>query len=52
MKKLWKILSVLIKILGVIGGIVFVIYYRNLDQKRLGWPFDKFNRIFDRKKSV
>ena len=50
MKKLFKILCKIISILAVAGGILFAIYFWNLDQKLLGWAYVQVNRIFDRKK--
>ncbi len=50
MKLFFKILWKLIKILIVVVGVLFVIYYWNLDQKVLGWAYVQVNKIFDRKK--
>ena len=50
MKLFFKILWKIIKIAAVIGGILFAIYFWNLDQKILGWAYVQVNRIFDRKK--
>ena len=50
MKKLFKLLWTLIKILTVVGGILYAVYFWNLDQKLLGWAYVQVNRIFDRKK--
>ena len=54
MDKLLKVLfSILIKavmVLVIAVGILFVIYFWNLDQKLLGWAYTMVNRIFDRKK--
>ena len=50
MKKVFKILWKIILILTVIVGILFVVYFWNLDQKLLGWSYVQVNRIFDRKK--
>ena len=35
---------------GLGNGILFVVYFWNLDQKVLGWSYVQVNRIFDRKK--
>ena len=51
MKKLFKILWILIKIFTVVAGILYVIYFWNLDQKLLGWAYVQVNKIFDRKKT-
>ena len=45
-----KILLFLLKLLGWATGILFVVYFFNLDQKLLGWAYVQVNRIFDRKK--
>lgn len=50
MKNLFKFLWLLIKILAVAVGVLFVVYFWNLDQKVLGWAYVQVNRIFDRKK--
>ena len=44
MKKFWKVF-------GKIAGILFVVYFWNLDQKLLSWAYTQVNRIFDRKKT-
>lgn len=49
-----KFLKVLFKIFAILAGILgvlFVIYFFNLDQKLLGWAYTQVNRIFDRKKA-
>ena len=51
MKKLWKILLKIIKILLAVTGVLFVVYFRNLDQKLMGWVYIQVNKIFDRKKT-
>ena len=54
MSKLIKILfSILLKvvlILTIAVGVLFVVYFWNLDQKLLGWVYKMVNRISDRKK--
>lgn len=50
MGKFCKVIAKLISILSVIVGVLFVIYFWNLDQKLLGWAYVQVNRIFDRKK--
>ena len=37
-------------LLGGTVGLLFVVYFWNLDQKLLGWAYVMVNRIFDRKK--
>ena len=44
-----KFLKKLITVLAVTVGILFVVYFWNLDQKLLGWVYKQVNAIFDRK---
>ena len=37
------------KITGITVGVLFVVYFWNLDQKVMGWLYTMVNRIFDRK---
>ena len=32
-------------------GVLFVVYFWNLDQKVLGWAYVQVNKIFDRKQT-
>ena len=48
--KVFKILLKICSILTVVIGLLFVVYFWNLDQKVLGWAYVQVNRIFDRKK--
>ena len=50
MAKLAKVLFKLLKILGLVVGVLFVVYFWNLDQKVLGWAYKQVNTMFDRKK--
>ena len=50
MRIVLKLLLVLLKILGWATGILFVVYFFNLDQKVLGWAYKQVNTMFDRKK--
>ena len=50
MKKILKLLGILIAVFTAVVGILFVVYFWNLDQKVLGWSYVQVNRIFDRKK--
>ncbi len=50
MIKTIKILLKIFKILTIITGILFVVYFWNLDQKLMAWAYKQVNRIFDRKK--
>ena len=40
----------LIKVLLAATGILFIVYFWNLDQKLMAWAYTMVNRIFDRKK--
>ncbi len=46
-----KFLKGLLKIAAVATGILFVIYFWNLDQKLMAWAYTQVNRIFDNKKT-
>ena len=48
--KLLKILFKLLKILLSVTGVLFVVYFWNLDQKLMAWAYKVVNLIFDRKK--
>ena len=50
MAKLAKAIFKLLKILGIVVGVLFVVYFWNLDQKVLGWAYKQVNTMFDRKK--
>ena len=50
MAKLAKALLKLLKILGIVVAVLFVVYFWNLDQKVLGWAYKQVNAMFDRKK--
>ncbi len=45
-----KFIKKLLKMLLVTVGILFVVYFWNLDQKLLSWLYMRVNEIFDRKK--
>ena len=49
-KILFSILLKVVLILTIAVGVLFVVYFWNLDQKLLGWVYKMVNRIFDRKK--
>ena len=51
MRKLCKVLFKLAGILSAVVGVLFAVYFWNLDQKLLGWAYTQVNRIFDRKKT-
>ena len=49
-----KVLKLLLKLLSILTGVMgvlFAVYFWNLDQKLLGWAYVQVNRIFDRKKT-
>ena len=50
MEKLAKAVLKLIMILLVVVGVLFVVYFWNLDQKLMGWAYKQVNAMFDRKK--
>lgn len=45
-----KVLKKILGILALVIGLLFVVYFWNLDQKLMGWAYTQVNRIFDRKK--
>ena len=47
---LFSILLKVVLILTIAVGVLFVVYFWNLDQKLLGWVYKMVNRISDRKK--
>ncbi len=51
MKKFWKVFGKIAGILMAVIGVLFVVYFWNLDQKLLSWAYVQVNRIFDRKKA-
>ena len=51
MKKFWKIFGRIAGILTALIGVLFVIYFWNLDQKLLARAYTQVNRIYDRKKA-
>jgi hypothetical protein len=51
MGKTLKIIGTIIKILTIVTGVLFVIYFWNLDQKLMAFLYKQVNRIFDRKKA-
>ncbi len=50
MKKLGKVLKILISILFPVIGILFIVYFWNIDQKVLGSLYRGVNKVFDEKK--
>ncbi len=51
MGKALKIFFKIFKILTIVTGVLFVIYFWNLDQKLMAWLYTVVNKIFDRKKA-
>ena len=49
MKKFWKVFGKIAGILTAVIGVLFVVYFWNLDQKLLGWVYKQVNLVFDRK---
>ena len=50
MDKALRIIFKIRKILTVVTGVLFVIYFWNLDQKLMAWLYSFVNKVFDRKK--
>ena len=50
MCKLCDLIKKLVLILVAVVGVLFVVYFWNLDQKLMGWAYKQVNLIFDRKK--
>lgn len=46
---IWKIIKKLISVLLLVVGILFIVYFWNLDQKVVAWLYTMVHRIFDRK---
>ncbi len=51
MGKALGIIGKIIKVLTIVTGVLFVIYFWNLDQKLMAWLYTIVNKIFDRKKA-
>lgn len=45
------VLWVIVKVILIIIGVLFVIYFLNLDQKLMGWAYKLVNKVFDKKKT-
>ena len=50
MKTFLKIIWKIFKVLSAVVGILFVVYFWNLDQKLMEWAYRRVNELFDRKK--
>ena len=51
MKKFWQVFGKIAGILTAVIGILFIVYFWNLDQKLMAWAYTAVNKIFDRKKT-
>ncbi len=51
MGKALKICGKIMKVLTIVLGVLFVIYFWNLDQKLMAWAYTMVNKIFDKKKA-
>ena len=49
MCKICNICKKTVKLSAAAVGILFVVYFWNLDQKLLGWAYQQVNKMFDRK---
>ena len=50
MCKVFELIKKIVLILVGVVGVLFVVYFWNLDQKLLGWAYKQVNLIFDQKK--
>ena len=50
MCKFCEVIKKLVLIFVAVVGVLFVVYFWNLDQKVLGWAYRQVNTMFDRKK--
>lgn len=50
MRKFLGIVWKTVKFLSAAVGILFVVYFWNLDQKLMEWAYRRVNELFDRKK--
>ena len=50
MCKFCEVIKKLVLIFVAVVGVLFVVYFWNLDQKVLGWAYKQVNLMFDRKK--
>ena len=49
MCKICELIKKIVLILVAVIGVLFVVYFWNLDQKLLGWAYKQVNTMFDRK---
>jgi len=45
-----KFLKGFLKVTSIVIGVLFAVYFWNLDQKLMAWAYTMVNRIFDNKK--
>ena len=50
-KAVFKAFASVLKVLGTVTGVLFIVYFWNLDQKLMEWAYRRVNTIFDRKKT-
>ena len=50
MCKVFELIKKIVLILVAVVGVLFVVYFWNLDQKLLGWAYKRVNEMFDQKK--
>ena len=50
-KGLFRLLTAILKILLIVTGVLFIVYFWNMDQKLMEWAYRRVNQIFDRKKT-
>ncbi len=51
MGKVFKVILKIATFLAAVMGVLFAVYFWNLDQKLLGWAYVQVNKIFDRKQT-
>ena len=44
-----KVIKKAVKLFTMVVGVLYVVYFWNLDQKVLGWAYRQVNAMFDRK---
>ena len=44
-----KVCKKAVELSALVVGVLFVVYFWNLDQKVLGWVYQQVNKMFDRK---
>ena len=50
MCKFCQLIKTILLVLVAVVGVLFVVYFWNLDQKVMGWAYKQVNTMFDRKK--